>query len=56
MSEEFIDRQIATFKEILENRPEKKEQPGQFQSGEQPHKEATKERGQYSALLRAFKG
>ena len=56
MSEEFIDRQIATFKEILENRPEKKEQPGQFQSGEQPHKEGKKEKGQYSALLKAFTG
>lgn len=56
MSEEFIDRQIATFKEILENRPEKKEQPGEFQSSEQPHKTTTKEKGQYSALLRAFKG
>ena len=56
MSEEFIDRQIATFKEILENRPEQKEQPGQFQSGEQPHKESRKEKGQYSALLKAFKG
>ena len=56
MSEEFIDRQIATFKEILENRPEKKEQPGEFQSGEQHHKESKKEKGQYSALLRAFKG
>lgn len=56
MSEDFIDRQIATFKEILENRPEKKEQPGEFQSGEQPHKESQKEEGQYSALLRAFRG
>lgn len=56
MSEDFIDRQIATFKEILENRPEHKEQPGQFQSSQQPHKEASKEKGQYSALLRAFKG
>ena len=56
MSEEFIDRQIATFKEILENRPERKEQPGEFQSGEQHHKETKKEKGQYSALLRAFKG
>ena len=56
MSEEFIDKLAANYKEILANRPEKKEQPGEFQSGEQPHKEVTKERGQYSALLRAFKG
>ena len=56
MSEEFIDQLTANYEEILANRPEKKEQPGQFQSGEQHHKEATKEKGQYSALLRAFKG
>ena len=56
MSEEFIDQLTANYQEILANRPEKKEQPGEFQSGEQPHKEAKKEKGSYSALLKAFKG
>lgn len=56
MSEEFIDRLTANYKEILAKKPEKKEQPGEFQSGEQPHKESKKEAGQYSALLRAFRG
>ena len=56
MSEEFIDKLTANYKEILANRPEKKEQPGKFQDGSQQHHEGRKEEGAYSALFRAFKG
>lgn len=54
MSEEFIDRLTANYKEILANQPEQKEQPGKFQSGEHQHKEGKK--GEYSALFKAFRG
>ena len=56
MSEEFIDQLTANYEALLENKKERENKPGKFSSGEQPHKESKKEKGQYSALLRAFKG
>ena len=52
MSVEFIDKQIAMFKEIIDNKPT----VPQFTGDEQHHKNEGKVKGQYSAVLRAFKG
>ena len=52
MSVEFIDKQIAMFKEIIDNKPT----VPQFTGDEQHHKGEGKVKGQYSAVLRAFKG
>lgn len=56
MSEEFINQLTANYEEILEKKREKESKPGKFESGEQPHKELKKDKGQYSALFKAFKG
>lgn len=55
MGEDSLDAQIATFEEILENRPAEK--PPKFTEGEQKLSEKTDDKKvAYSALLKAFKG
>ena len=56
MSEGFIDQLTANYEEILAKKAEEESKPGKFESGEQPHKGNKKEKGQYSALFKAFKG
>lgn len=52
MSIEFIDKQIAMFKEIIDNKPK----VPQFTGDKQHHQKEGKVKGQYNAVLKAFKG